>query len=82
MAGYIGELVVDNNVGEVVDETMWKDITEAVVVWSNVELVGGKTVEIVVEACGVCWKLGCLFMEDWEFLTVIWTSLFFGFPSR
>ena len=32
MAGNIGELVVDNNVGEVVDETMWKDITEAVVV--------------------------------------------------
>ena len=45
MAGYVGELVVDNNVGEVVDETLWK----AVVVWSNVELVVGKTVEIVVE---------------------------------
>ena len=49
MAGNIGELVVDNNVGEVVDETMWKDITEAVVVLSNIELVVGKTAEIAVE---------------------------------
>ena len=32
MAGNIGEVVVDNNVGEVVDETLWKDITEEAVV--------------------------------------------------